>query len=97
MLSGTVSEPRCDDFSTEVWCWQGQSPLHEGRFGVTFDLRVHDCRQSWGPDGDSWRTNLLFDLLEPTKRPWLLSELIARLHCLIIEGRLEPGDRLSSE
>ena len=48
MLSGTISELRCDDFSTEVWCWQGQSPLHEGRFGVTFDLRVHDCRQSWG-------------------------------------------------
>ena len=97
MLSSTISELRCDDFSTEVWCWQGQFPLHEERSGVTFDLRVHDCRQSWEPDSDSWRTNLLFDLLEPIRRPWLLSEIIARLHRLIVEGSLELGDRLSSE
>ena len=97
MLSGTISELRCDDFSTEVWCWQGQFPLHEERSGVTFDLRAHDCRQSWEPDSDSWRTNLPFDLLEPIRRPWLLSGIIARLHRLIVEGSLELGDRLSSE
>jgi len=73
MFGGTTSGLRCDDFSLaswgEVWCWQGRFPLREGRFGVTFDLRAHDCRQSWEPDSVSWRTNLLFDLLEPIRRP----------------------------
>ena len=41
MFSSTTSRLRCDDFSTEAWCWQGRVPFHEGRFGMRCDLQTH--------------------------------------------------------